>query len=146
MRRRKMSASTVRIITGLVLILHGIGHAMALFPALNIASTENWHYRSWLMTGLLGEPLSRVLVVILFGAAMIGFIAAGLGVFSWLVPHSAWQSLAIVSAILSMVALALFWNAFVTFFPNKLGAIIVNIAALWGLLGSGALAEAIVNL
>ena len=141
-----MSAATIRIITGAVLILHGIGHAMALFPALNIASTENWHFRSWLLTGLLGEPLSRAFVVILFGAAMVGFIAAGLGVLGWLVPHSAWQSLAIVSAIISMVALALFWNAFVTLFPNKIGAILVNVAALWGLLGSGALTEAIASL
>jgi hypothetical protein len=141
-----MSASTIRIITGSVLILHGIGHVMALFPALNIASTESWHYRSWLLTGLLGQPLSRALVVLLFGAAMIGFIAAGLGVFGWLVPNSAWQTLAIVSAIISMIALALFWNAFVTLFPNKLGAIIVNLAALWGLLGSGALNEAIASL
>lgn len=141
-----MSASTIRIITAAVLILHGIGHAMALFPALNIASSENWHYRSWLVTGLLGEPLSRALVVLLFGTAMIGFIAAGLGVLGWLVPNSAWQSLAIISAIVSMVALALFWNAFVTLFPNKIGAIVVNVAALWGLLGSGALNEAIASL
>ena len=141
-----MSASTVRIITGSILILHGIGHSMALLPALNIAGTENWHYRSWLLTGLLGEPLSRALVVILFGTAMIGFIAAGLGVFGWLVPNSSWQTLAVVSALISMVALALFWNAFVTLFPNKLGAIVVNFAALWGLLGSGALNEAIASL
>jgi hypothetical protein len=141
-----MSASTIRIITGLVLIVHGIGHAMALFPALNISSTEKWHYRSWLLTGLLGDTVSRVLVIVLFGAAMIGFIAAGLGLFDWLVPHSAWQKLAVVSAVISLVALALFWNSFVAFFPNKIGAIVVNIATLWALLGSGSFSETIQNL
>jgi hypothetical protein len=141
-----VSVTTIRIITGLVLILHGIGHVMALLPALNIASTEKWNYRSWLLTGLIGDTLSRVLVVVLFGAAMIGFIAAGMGVFGWLVPHSAWQTLALVSAVISLVALALFWNAFVTFFPNKVGAIAVNIAVLWALLGSGSFSEVVKSL
>jgi hypothetical protein len=141
-----MSTSTIRIITGVVLIVHGIGHVMALLPALNITSTDNWHYRSWLLTRLLGDTVSRVLVIVLFGAAMIGFNAAGLGLFGWLVPHSAWQTLAIVSAVISLVSLALFWNSFVAFFPNKIGAIAVNIATLWALLGSGSFSETIQNL
>lgn len=141
-----MSTTTIRIITGIVLIVHGIGHVMALLPALNISSTDKWHYRSWLLTGFLGDMVSRVLVIVLFGAAMIGFIAAGLGLFGWLVPHSAWQTLAIVSAVISLVALALFWNSFVAFFPNKIGAIVVNIATLWALLGSGSFSETIQNL
>ena len=99
-----MSTSTIRIITGLVLIIHGIGHAMAFFPALNIYSTDKWHYRSWLMSGFLGDTVSRVLVIILFGAAFFGFIAAGLGLFDFLIPHSAWQFLALISAVISLVA------------------------------------------
>jgi hypothetical protein len=141
-----MSNSIIRIITGIVLIVHGIGHVMALLPALNITSTDKWHYRSWLLTRFLGDMVSRVLVIVLFGAAMIGFIAAGLGLFGWLVPHSAWQTLAIISAVISLVALALFWNSFVAFFPNKTGAIVVNIATLWALLGSGSFSETIQNL
>ena len=141
-----MSASTIRLITGLVLIVHGIGHVMALLPALNITSTKTWHYRSWLLGGMLGDTISRLLVILLFGAAMLGFIAAGLGLFGWLVPHSAWQNLAIISAVISLVALALFWNAFVALFPNKIGSIVVNIATLWALLGSGPFSETIKNL
>jgi hypothetical protein len=119
---------------------------MALLPALNIASTEKWNYRSWLLSGVIGETFSRVLVIILFGAAMIGFIASGMGLFGWLVPHSAWQTLALISAVISLVALALFWNAFVAFFPNKVGAIVVNVAILWALLGSGPFSEMIKSL
>ena len=141
-----MSESTIRIFTGLVFIVHGIGHIMALLPALNISSTKTWNYRSWLLSGILGDTLSRVLVIILFGAAMIGFIAAGLGLFNWLVPHSAWQTLAIYSAVISLAALALFWNAFVALFPNKVGSIVVNVVTLWALLGSGSFPEMIQNL
>ncbi|MEJ2601111.1 MAG: hypothetical protein P8Z00_22460 [Anaerolineales bacterium] len=141
-----MSISTLRIITGLVLIAHGIGHVMALFPALNISSTESWHHRSWLLSGFLGDAISRVLVVILFGAALIGFIAAGLGLFGWLVPHSAWQTLAIATSLLSLFSLALFWNAFVALIPNKVGAIAVNLVTLWALLGTGTFPEMLQSL
>jgi hypothetical protein len=133
-KERKMSPTTLRIIIGLVLIVHGIGHAMAFFPALNIFSNESWHHRSWLLTPLIGDTASRVISMILFGAALLGFIGAGLGLFVWLVPHEWWRSLAVVSAVISLVALALFWNSFASLFPNKIGAIVVNIAVLWGLL------------
>lgn len=138
-----MSTATIRIITGAVLILHGIGHAMALVPALNIFSTDSWNYRSWLLTGVIGDSFSRVLVILLFGAAFLGFIAAGLGFFEVLVPHSAWQTLAIVSAVVSVVALVLFWNAFASLFPNKIGATVVNIATVWVVFGSGTFSEMI---
>ena len=136
-----MSISTFRIIIGLVLIVHGIGHVMAFFPALNWASNESWHYRSWLLSGILGDTISRILVVVLFGAAGLGFTAAGLGVFGWLVPHDSWQDLALISAVISLVALALFWNAFVAIFPNKIGSFAVNALVLWGTLGTNALSE-----
>jgi hypothetical protein len=141
-----MSVSTFRLITGLVLIFHGIGHTLAFIPALNLPSNENWHYRSWLLDGLLGDTTSRVIVIILFGAALIGFITAGLGVFSWLVPHDSWRTLALVSALIGLVALVLFWNAFASFFPNKVGAIAVNLALLWGLLGTNALSNMIADI
>ena len=125
-----MSPTTLRIIIGLVLLVHGIGHTMAFFPALKISSTDTWHHRSWLLTPLIGETASRVISIILFGSAFVGFIAAALGLFGWLVPHDLWRTLAVVSAVISLVALALFWNSFVAFFPNKIGAIVVNIAVL----------------
>jgi hypothetical protein len=68
-------------------------------------------------------------------AALVGFLAAALGLMGWLVPHDSWRTLAIVSAVISLIALALFWNAFVSFIPNKLGAIAVDIATLVCLLG-----------
>lgn len=125
-----MAPSTLRIIIGLVLLVHGIGHSMAFLPALNISSTDKWHHRSWLLTPLIGDTASRVLSIILFGAAFLGFIAASLGLFGWLVPHDLWRQLSVYSAVISLVALALFWNSFASYFPNKIGAIVVNIAVL----------------
>ena len=85
-----MSTSTVRLLTGLVLIIHGIGHALAFFPALNFFSNENWHYRSWLVSSVLGDTTSRVVIIVLFAIPFLGFIASGLGVFGWLFIWKLW--------------------------------------------------------
>jgi hypothetical protein len=129
-RRQKMSPTALRIIIALVLFTHGVGHIMALLPAFKIASTETWHARSWLLNRFIGESASRVILVILFGAALLGFVAAALGLMGWLVPHDAWRILSIWSAAISLIAVLLYWNAFVALFPNKLGALAVNIAVL----------------
>jgi hypothetical protein len=129
----------IRIINAGVLAFHGVGHAMGIIPALQIpffqnqtgAWAQNWSSHSWL---LMGDAISRILAIILFAVPLIGFLGAALGLMGWLVPHEWWRSLAIVSAVVSLVALALFWNAFIYLFPHKVGAIAVNVAVLVGLL------------
>lgn len=129
-----MSGTTLRIIIALVLFVHGIGHVMGILPILGLSNIETWNARSWLLTGLLGDTITRIIGFILFSAAMIGFVGATLGLMDWLVPHEWWRTLTTVSAVISLVAIALFWNAFVAFFPNKIGAIAVDAAVLIGLL------------
>jgi hypothetical protein len=102
--------------------------------AMNLSKLEGWSSRSWLLTGLIGETASRVISFLLFLAALVGFIGAALALMGWLLPHEWWRSLSVVSAAISLVSLGLFWNAFPSFFPNKIGAIAVDIAVLVGLL------------
>ncbi len=125
-----MSATTLRIIIALVLFIHGIGHAMAFLPALGLASTETWHPRSRLLTPLLGDTVTRIISTILFLAALFGFVGSALGLMNWLVPHDMWQTFAVVSAVISLLAIFLFWNSFYSLFPNKVGAIGVDVAVL----------------
>lgn len=129
-----MSVTTLGIVIALVLFIHGIGHVMGLFPILGISTIETWNAQSWLLTGLVGDTISRGIGFVLFTAALIGFVGAALGLMDWLVPHDWWQMLAIVSAVISLLAIFLFWNAFVALFPNKIGAIAVDAAVLIGLL------------
>lgn len=129
-----MSVTTLAIVIALVLFIHGIGHAMGLIPILGIAGTETWHAQSWLLTDLIGDTASRVVGFVLFAAGLLGFVGAALGLVGWLVPHDWWRTLATVSAVISLIAIFLFWNAFVMLFPNKIGAIAVNVAVLAGLL------------
>lgn len=103
---------------------------MGVMPALKLVNVEGWNSRSWLLTPILGETISRILSIILFLVALVGFVASTLALLGWLVPHDWWRTLAVVSAVISIVTIALFWNAFVSFFPNKVGALGVDIAVL----------------
>ena len=129
-----MLTSTLRIIIAIVLSAHGIGHVLGLLAALGIKPTPSHLARSWLLTNLLGAATSRVLVFVIFLAATLGFVSAGLGMFDWLVPGSMWQQLAIGSSVLSLMGLTLFLNAFPSIFPNWIGANAVNVAVLVSLL------------
>jgi hypothetical protein len=82
------------------------------------------------LTPILGETVSRILSIILFLIALIGFIGSTLALLDWVIPHDWWRMLALVSSVISIVTIVLFWNAFVTFFPNKVGAFGVDIAVL----------------
>ena len=125
-----MSGTTLRIIIAGVFLVHGVGHVLGFFPAFRLTTVEGWTSYSWLITPLLGDTAARVISVILFGAALLGFIAASLSVMSWLVPHDLWRTLAIVSSVISLIALILFWNAFPALIPNKIGAVAVDVATL----------------
>jgi hypothetical protein len=130
-----MSGTTLRIIIALVFVVHGVGHSMGIIPAVRPVDVKGWSSHSWLLTPLLGEAASRIISIILYLAALVGFLAAALGLMGWLVPHDTWRTLAVASAVISLVAIALFWNAFVSLIPNKLGAIAVDVATLVCLLG-----------
>lgn len=125
-----MSPTALRIIIAAVLFIHGIGHFMGVIPAMQLVNVKGWNSRSWLLTPLIGEATSRVLSAVLFMVALVGFIASAMALLGWLVPHEWWQTLAIVSAVLSLITIVLFWNAFVSLIPNKVGALGVDIAVV----------------
>ena len=130
-----MSSQTLRIIISIVLIVHGIGQLMGTLPALGLINTENWHARSWLLTPALGAPAARIISIALWVTAFAGFVAAGAGAFGWPVTSGSWRTIAVVASIISLVTLALYWNAFAVLIPNKVGSIAVNVAAIVAILG-----------
>ena len=83
-----MSGTTLRLIITLVLIFHGIGHIMGIIPALRLIDVEktdkdwvkNWSSRSWLLTGNIGENTARLVCLLVYLLAFIGFICAGLSI------------------------------------------------------------------
>lgn len=118
----------LRWIVIIVLLAHGIGHVMGLFPALGLFSKE-LSATSWLLNRVLGETLARWFGFALFLAVMIGFTAAVLAIQGWLVPHDWWREVTIAAALLSIAAIVLYWDAFFTM-GNKFGALAVDVAVL----------------
>jgi hypothetical protein len=129
-----MSDQTLRIIIPLALILHGIGHWMGILTAAGVIHTDSWNSRSWLLSGPLGDNTARLLALIVWVIVFVGFLAAGAGAWGWSVTEGSWRTIAVACAVLSLVGLFFFWNAFAMLFPNKIGAIAINVIALVGIL------------
>jgi hypothetical protein len=99
-----MSSTTWRIILGVVVGVHGIGHVLFLVSCLGIADWTQ-SARSWLLTNLLGDTVTRGIGSLLWLAALAGFIAVAVGIMG---QSAWWRAPAIGSSIVSLVALALF--------------------------------------
>lgn len=125
-----MSSGLIKIVAAVVLIAHGIGHVLGLWAAIGKSMTETQSSRSWLLSPVLGGTIPQIIMFILFLAALIGFIGAGLGIFDWLVPADRWLDWAVWASFLSIAALVLFPRGFPTLFPNVIGALLVDVVVL----------------
>jgi hypothetical protein len=118
----------LKIVIGLVLLGHGIGHSMGLLQIFKVATiSPGWNGESWLLTGVAGPTITQVLGAIVWIGAMLGFIALGGVAVGWL-PAAWWPTLAVGSSVLSLAGLLLFPTAFPTF--SSIGALIVDISVL----------------
>ena len=115
----------VLIVTLLAVFAHGIGHILFLMPALGVAG---WGHSasSWLLTGRLGETVTRALAVVIWVLVIAAYMA---GIYGFLI-HSAWWSQALIGAsVLSLIGLILFWA---NFQPVK-AAIVFDLAIILSL-------------
>ena len=123
-----MSNEMWRIILAVAIGAHGIGHVLFLVPLLGIA---DWGQstRSWLLSNLGGDVVTRIVGSLLWLAATVGFVTVAVGMFG---QQEWWRGLAIGSAAVSILGLVLFWGAPVsssTFLP-----LLFDIAVLVALL------------
>lgn len=128
-----MSGRTLQLVIAIVLFIHGIGHIMCILPALGLNASPTWNSYSWLLTDLIGQAAANVISIVIWLAAIVGFLLAALALLGWGVPHEWWRQLAVISAVISLIGILLFANAFAAGF-NKAGAIAVDLAVLIGLL------------
>jgi len=123
----------LKIVIGLVLLAHGIGHMMGPLQLFKVATINPaWHGDSWLLTGPAGTTLTNVVGVALWTVALVGFALVAAVVVGWL-PEAWWQPLAIGSSVVSLVGLLFFPAAFPVF--STFGALAVDVvvraAVLW---------------
>lgn len=118
----------VKIVIAVVLLAHGIGHVLGPLQVAKVAQVNpTWTGDSWLLTGVAGQTVSNVIGLVLWVAAMVGFVAAAAVVMGWL-PASWWVPLAVGSSVVSLLAIALFPNAFPL--TSTVGAVVVDVVVL----------------
>jgi len=125
-----MSPQLVRIAFAIVLLGHGLGHALAAFPLFGIRLSGSHSTESWALGRVLADgPVSGLCVAVNL-LALLAFVGAGLAVAGWGVPRGAWERMALLGGIVSCLGLVLFWDAFPFLFPNKIGVMVVNVWAI----------------
>jgi hypothetical protein len=121
------------LIIGGILLVHGLGHGGALGALLWIrfmpgTETGGWlAARSWLFPSL-ATPNASIVASAFWVLALIGFVAAALSFWGILLPNDLWRPVAVVSAIVSLVGMMLFFGTWPAF--NYMAALGVNIAVL----------------
>jgi hypothetical protein len=118
----------LRIVLGLVLLAHGIGHSMGLLQLFRVATVNpDWHGDSWLLTSAAGPTATQLVGGLLWTGAIVGFAALAAIVVGWL-PTAWFAPVAIGSAVVSLAGLLLFPIAFPIF--STIGALAVDVVVL----------------
>ncbi len=126
----------LKIALAIFLIAHGLVHA-GLAAAPNPADPNakplaffTAAERSWLLPRLgMGVTAVQWVGVTLVALSTLGFVLAGLGIFGVAGLSTIWQTVAIISAIFSLLLLILFWHPWLP--VGVLIDMVVLIALLW---------------
>jgi hypothetical protein len=120
----------LRTLIGVLLVLHGLIHGiLALIPNPDaakpvVATFFSAWAGSWLRSGLSDRTLQTIAIALAVVAGT-GFLAAGLALFGFVLPHDWWRPLALASSAVSLVLCVLFWNVYLIVGPVVAVGIIV---------------------
>jgi len=138
-----MSPQTIKIIIAATLLLHGLAHGRAflalLATAAGVDTSSTLPVRSWLFPAL-SLRAAAVIASMFWLLSTVGFIASALSFWGTFVPGGVWRQLAVVSAIISTVGIALFSGIWPGAPSRKLStvdtiiALVINLAVLVALL------------
>lgn len=130
-----MTPKSVKIFAFIALLVHGIGHLQGVVGSLGVKFHDSASCNSWLLKGLNDSTNRTFCLVLYLSTAVVGILAA-LSLKGILVPHSGWQILALITAVLSTLSLIFFPKALAMFF-NKAGAVAVNLIVYYSILFNG---------
>ncbi len=119
-----MTTKTIKLIAFIALLVHGIGHFQGVAAGFGLKINNAAPAQSWLLKGF-SLPANKTICLILFLLTGVIGILTAFG-FKGIIISDVWQSLAIVTAILSTICLIVYPNGFAMFF-NKAGAVAVNL-------------------
>lgn len=105
-----MFPEIIRWIIALAVLGHGIGHVLFM-PALSGAMRLESSGHSWLLTGLVGDGLTRLLATVVGGALVVAFAAAAAGI-AW--QTAWWRPLVMAASIASAILVLVMWDGLPT--------------------------------
>ncbi len=100
----------LKTLIGIIVILHGLVHVWFVVLSQRLVEYQQdmgWTGRSWLLTNLLGDSFTKSLASSLYILTTLGFAVGGVGL---ILQQEWWRPVIIVSALLSSVAILLFWD------------------------------------
>jgi hypothetical protein len=101
-----MSADVLRIVIGIAVVAHGVGHVLFM-PPLNGVLRLDSNGHSWLLGGILSDGGTAILASVLASLAGVAFVATGVGI---VLQTGWWRQLAILASVVSIVLVAAMWN------------------------------------
>jgi hypothetical protein len=105
-----MSPQTIEILVTAALLLHGVAHGRALFALLYQSTGRlpaSWlPVRSWLFPSTTAKAVAGV-ASIFWLLSTVGFIAAGLSYWGFLLPPELWSQIVVPAAIISTLGIIL---------------------------------------
>ena len=137
-----MSPQTIKIIITATLLLHGVAHGRAFLTLVAVAAggSHAWiPVRSWLFPSL-SLKTAAAIACVFWLPATIGFVAAAMAFWGIVIPGETWRQLAIVSAIISTLGIALFTGTWPGAPDRRLStldtiiALVINLAVFVALL------------
>lgn len=119
----------LKLILIVVLFAHGIGHVLFLAPAVRLADWAGQTSHSWVLTGLIGDGLTRAVAAAVWLSAIALYLAAVGGLAAG---QEWWRFAAIAGAVVSLAGIIAFWDGIAT--SNAFFALVVNALVLAALI------------
>jgi hypothetical protein len=95
----------LRILLLLAVFAHGIGHILFLMPFFGI-SIQGQSARSWLLTNLMGDGLTRGFGAVIWVAVILAYL---FGLYGFFTQTSWWPQMLVGASGVSAIGLLLFW-------------------------------------
>ncbi len=127
-------ADMLKIVTGLVFILHGLVHILYFGQSAHFFELKEgfkWPKNSWAFSHIFSKKAVRIIACNFCILSALGFVAGGIALFA---ENTNWYDLIIGSAVFSSILFILFWDGQFDHFDNKGGIGVLINAAIFVLL------------
>lgn len=128
----------IDLVLSVLLVAHGWAHVWYVILSRQLVSYEEWMAwtgESWILTGLMGESVARMIATVGYTGSLVGFIMSGVMLYfgkPW------WRNTALASAILSTITVLVFWDGKLSMLKEKgLIGVIINLMVLLYLYKTG---------